>query len=299
MPTSCASVESGTDTAMYDAATLELLSAHAGPRLEDLLSRLNPKGEVARILTTQISAYMNPESLAGKRLLDFGCGVGASSLALARFLPRTEIVGVELNAEQVRIGTLLQTKEGFTNLRFVVSPAGDRLPPAIGIFDAIMLSAVYEHLLPEERPVVLPLLWSVLKRDGIIFINQTPHRWFPKEHHTTNLWGVNYLPAALARKSARWSTRDVRGDDWPTLLRKGIRGGTERSMLRELTGGRTDDARILQPIQFRDRAEYWLQHTSTRHRRMKHFFASGFRLSERIFGTIPTTHVDVAIQKIS
>ena len=111
---------------MYDPAVLELLTAHAGPRLDDLLSRLNPKGEVARILTAQISAYVDPETLAHKRLLDFGCGVGASSLALARFLPRTEIIGVELNAEQVKIGTLLQEQQGFTNLRFVASrPAID------------------------------------------------------------------------------------------------------------------------------------------------------------------------------
>lgn len=241
---------------------------------------------------------MDPESLAGKRLLDFGCGVGASSLALARFLPRTEMVGVELNAEQVKIGTLLQTRHGFTNLRFVASPAGDRLPAAIGTFDAIMLSAVYEHLLPDERRVLLPLLWSALKGGGVIFINQTPHRWFPKEHHTTNLWGVNYLPPALARKIARFSTRNLRGDDWSTLLRKGIRGGTERSMLREFTSGRTEDARILQPIRFRDRAEYWFQHTSPRHRRIKRILASGFRRCERVLGTIPTTHIDVAIEKI-
>ena len=284
---------------MYDAATLEQLSAHAGPELEDLLSRLDPKGQVARILTTQIRAYVDLESLAGTRLLDFGCGVGASSLALARFLPHTEIVGVELNAEKVRIGTLLKSQDGFTNLCFLASPAGDRLPAAIGTFDTIMLSAVYEHLLPEERPVVLPLLWSALNPGGVIFINQTPHRWFPKEHHTTNLWGVNYLPARLASRMASLSGRDVRDDDWPTLLRKGIRGGTERSIVCELTSGRTQDARILQPIDFRDRADYWLQHTSARYRPLKRVLASGFRLSEQMFGTIPATHVDVAIQKIS
>ena len=111
---------------------------------------------------------------------------------LARFLPRTEIVGVELNAEQVKIGTLLQTQQAFSNLRFVASTAGDRLPTAIGAFDAIMLSAVYEHLRPEERPVVLPHLWSALKRGGVIFINQTPDRWFRNARQTSNLWGVNY-----------------------------------------------------------------------------------------------------------
>jgi SAM-dependent methyltransferase len=282
---------------MYDAATLEQLSAHAGPELQDLLSRLDPKGQVARILTTQIRAYVDPESLAGARLLDFGCGVGASSLALARFLPHTEIVGVELNAEKVRIGTLLKSQDGFTNLCFLASPAGDRLPAAIGTFDIIMLSAVYEHLLPEERPVVMPLLWAALRPGGIIFINQTPHRWFPKEHHTTNLWGVNYLPDRLACTMARFSARDVRDDDWPTLLRKGIRGGTEPSIVSELTSGRTHEARILQPTHFRDRTEHWLQHTSERYRWIKRALAIGFRLSDRMFGTIPATHVNVAIQK--
>lgn len=284
---------------MYDTATLEQLCAHAGQEYSDLLSRLDPNGQVARILTTQVSAYVDPESLAGRRLLDFGCGAGASSFALARLLPRTEIIGVELNAEKVRIGRLLNSKNGFSNLRFLACPAGDRLPAALGTFDVIMLSAVYEHLLPEERPVVLPLLWSALTRGGIIFINQTPHRWFPKEHHTTNLWGVNYLPDALAARMTRFSGRDLRNDDWPTLLRKGIRGGTERSIFRELTGGRARDARILQPIHYRDRADYWLQHTSARYRPLKRVLASGFRLSEQLFGTIPTTHVDVAIQKTS
>jgi 2-polyprenyl-3-methyl-5-hydroxy-6-metoxy-1,4-benzoquinol methylase len=284
---------------MYDAATLELLSAHAGPRLADLLSRLNPTGEVARIITAQISAYMDPQSLAGKRLLDFGCGVGASSLALARLLPHTEIVGVELNAEQVRLGTVLQSHHGFRNLRFLASPAGNQLPTNMGTFDVVMLSAVYEHLLPDERRVTLPLLWSILRDGGVVFINQTPHRWFPKEHHTTNLWGVNYLPDSLAHKIARVSTRDVRTDDWPTLLRKGIRGGTERSMIEEFTSGTMTRARILQPIRFRDRAEYWFQHTSPRYRRIKRILASMFRLSESLFGTILTTHVDVAIQKVS
>jgi hypothetical protein len=109
---------------------------------------------------------------------------------------------------------------------------------------------------------------------------------------------VNYLPDAAARRAAHFSRRDVRNDDWPTLLRKGIRGGTEHSIVRELTGGRTRDARILQPIHYRDRADYWLQHTSARYRAIKRVLASGFRLSEQVFGTIPTTHVDVAIQKI-
>ena len=183
--------------ATYAPDTRALLAAHAGEWLEDALSRLDPDGEVATTLIRQLTAYLDLSQCRGKRLLDFGCGVGASSLAIARLLPETEIVGVELNRERVRIATHLRNDAGLTNLRFLASPAGDQLPSDIGTFDYVMLSAVYEHLLPHERRVTMPLLWNALKPGGILFISGTPHRWFPIEHHTTGLPGLNYLPDSL------------------------------------------------------------------------------------------------------
>ena len=183
--------------ATYGPDTRALLAAHAGEWLEDALSRLDPDGEVATTLIRQLTAYLDLSQCRGKRLLDFGCGVGASSLAIARLLPETEIVGVELNRERVRIANHLRNDAGLTNLRFLASPAGDQLPSDIGTFDYVMLSAVYEHLLPHERRVTMPLLWNALKPGGILFISGTPHRWFPIEHHTTGLPGLNYLPDIL------------------------------------------------------------------------------------------------------
>jgi hypothetical protein len=83
-------------------------------------------------------------------------------------------------------------------VRFLVSPDANSLPPEIGTFDFVMLSAVYEHLLPEERRRVMPWIWSKLKPGGTLFINQTPYRYFPYEHHTTGLWFINYLPDKLS-----------------------------------------------------------------------------------------------------
>jgi hypothetical protein len=34
------------------------------------------------------------------------------------------------------------------------------LPADLGEFDFIMFNAVFEHLLPHERPKLLPLVWS-------------------------------------------------------------------------------------------------------------------------------------------
>lgn len=279
-------------SATFAPATLERLSVHAGDWLEDLLGRLDPHGGVAQTLTHQLTAYLDLSSCRGKRLLDFGCGVGASSLAMARLLPETEIVGVELNAEQVEIGNHLRDEQGLTNLRFLASPAGDQLPPDLGTFDYVMLSAVYEHLLPHERRVTMPLIWNALKPGGILFINQTPHRWFPKEHHTTGLWGLNYLPAPCAHALGRRVGKYPNKGTWADYLRAGIRGGTERSMQRDL--GPT--AHVLQP-RTTDRAGYWFQHLSPSYRPAKRGLMHAFRISDRLLGTVPGTHVDVAFQK--
>ncbi len=272
--------------------TRALLAAHAGEWLEDALSRLDPDGDVAKALIRQLTAYVDLSQCRGKRLLDFGCGVGASSLAIARLLPETEIVGVELNRERVRIATHLRNDAGLTNLRFLVSPAGDQLPSDIGTFDYVMLSAVYEHLLPHERRVTMPLLWNALKPGGILFISGTPHRWFPIEHHTTGLPGLNYLPDSLTHAlGSRFGKYPHKGT-WGEYLRAGIRGGTERSLQRDL--GPT--ARILQP-RIDDRAAYWFQHLSPSYRPIKRALMHVFRVTDALFGTIPGTHVDVAFQK--
>ena len=38
------------------------------------------------------------------------------------------------------------------------------------------------------------MIWAHLKSGGVLFLNQTPHRYFPVEHHTTNLPMINYFP---------------------------------------------------------------------------------------------------------
>src|SRR6185369_5786240 len=104
---------------------------------------------------------------------------------MAEFLPGATIVGLELNAERVRLARQLVAHRGVSNLTFSVSPDAYHLPPDLGTFDVIMLSAVYEHLLPEERKRLLPQIWAALRRGGTLFVNQTPHRWVPFEHHNT------------------------------------------------------------------------------------------------------------------
>ena len=265
----------------------------------DVLARHEDPAYVQGEMHSQLLAYFPHEAYAGKRLLDFGCGNGASTMAMAALLPHTEVIGIELNGDRLdEAAVILEYRRGLDNVRFLSSPSGKSLPAGIGTFDFVMLSAVFEHLLPAERQTVMPLIWSHMHRDAVIFINQTPHRWFPHEHHSTRLWGINYLPDRLAWRVARRYGMRTRGRTWEAMLRGGIRGGTEHAMRRALTGGHPERAEILQPrIGVRDRADYWLQTTSPRRRALKRALAALFRLTDRWAGTIPALNVSVALRK--
>ena len=283
---------------------LEFLAGHFEfAWLCDHVARLEDPNYVARSLRRQVLAYFTPADLVGTRMLDFGCGTGASSIILSEWLPGLQIIGAELDPHRVELARRIAACRRLPNVSFHVSPTPDSLPSEVGQVDFIMLSAVYEHLLPHERKTLMPLLWSHLKPGGVIFVNQTPFRWSPYEHHTTGLWGINYFPnflaCYLARHHSRIAAQSYRVLDWEGLLRHGIRGGTEREILRNLQRDSNQSGVILQPTQngLRDRAEYWLSCTSSRYRAVKRIIAEVLRVSDRFFGIIPALDVDVAIQK--
>jgi hypothetical protein len=115
-------------------------------------------------------------------------------------------------------------------------------------------------------------------------------------------------PLCLPDKLAQFAVRHFAGrnprinksQDWNTHLRGGLRGGTEADIIRNLTGGDTSEASILQPHQngVRDRVDLWLSNTNPRrYRTLKKLIASAFRLTDQLWGTIPGLNLEVVIQK--
>ena len=216
---------------------------------------------VEKNLCTDVFPYVPQPDFAGRRILDFGCGAGSSTAVLARLLPATQIVGVELQPELAEIARLRAAHHGFSErVQFFASPSGDELPADLGSFDHVFLNAVFEHLLPHERGAVLPMLWRQLRPGGVLFVTETPYRWFPVEFHTTGgLALLNYLPDAWALRFARsFSRRGLQGEDWPGLLRDGIRGGSPGEILGLLADGGSR-ATVLEPRQpgLADRVDLW------------------------------------------
>ena len=244
----------------YPLELIELILNIQGPRnLCDEISRDEDPDYVQACLEKDIFGYLPKDCFFDKNLLDFGCGTGASTVIMARMLSKTQITGIDLSEKLLKIAQARSSHYGYSNINFYCSPAGDKLPDNIGKFDFIVLSAVFEHLLPPERKNLLPMIWDLLKPNGVLFIDQTPYRYSPFEGHTTRLPFINYLPDRLAHSFARKFSSRVKPDEsWSGLLRRGIRGGSLREITNILRES-PDRPTILQPNQLGlyDRIDLW------------------------------------------
>ncbi|MDH5522332.1 MAG: class I SAM-dependent methyltransferase [Acidimicrobiia bacterium] len=285
-------------TTRYPRDLIEHVFAVKGAsHLCDEIRRHEDPTYVEHHLRWDIGCYSPIQAFTGARVLDFGCGAGSSTLVLARLFPGVrEIVGVELVSEHVELARHRADYFGLHQVRFAQSPDGSKLPTGIGEFDFVVLSAVYEHLLPDERPVVLELVWSHLKPGGILFLDQTPNRLSPIERHTTGLPLLNYMPRPVVERVVRRFSAPHRDDSWEQLLRRGIRGATAAGIKRKLPS----DAELLSPsyLGVSDRAELWLAVSGgQRGKRLKTVVAPVLRLAEDITGQVLVPSLALAFKK--
>jgi len=225
----------------------QILRRRGPAGLCDEISRDEDPGYTSLSIRNVLLALSTPSGPAAGEVLDFGCGCGASTVVLGRMLPESRILGLDLDEKMLDVARARARHWGLRNVRFALS-SGARLPEDVGTFGSVMLSAVYEHLTPDEREPLLRKLWSVLGPGGCLHICETPYRWFPVDAHTTLLPLVNYLPRFLALRFARKFSQMVsRGQDWEGLLRMGIRGATTREVMRILRRAGGGDPLLLRP----------------------------------------------------
>lgn len=282
----------------YPLALIKEIQATKGLYVCDEIMREEDPGYVEHYLRQEVLSYLPPAAFSGKRILDFGCGSGASSVVLSRLLPECEIVGVELAERLLRIARLRAQHFGLQRVRFLGSPTGDALPRELGEFDFVLFSAVFEHLLPHERRKVLPLVWDRLRPGGILFINQTPYRYAPVEVHTTGgMPLINYLPDAVTLRLVRRFSRRYSGPvSWERLLRDGIRGGSVSEILAILRQhGRPV---LLEPrAEIGDRIDLWYGGLSPRHRWLKRAIRTGLKMIKLTSGSVITPSLALAIRR--
>jgi len=267
----------------------------------DEIARDEDPNYVSKYLLNDLLAYFEPSKLNGSRILDFGCGSGASTAILARRFPDSTIVGVELNPELLAVARARSEFYGFRNVDFHLSPSGLDLPSDIGSFDYVVMSAVYEHLLPNERKVILNKVWNCVRADGALFIDQTPNQLFPVELHTTYLPLINYFPDGLALWYARRFSKQINPtESWESLLRQGIRGATVREITRNIES-RKSRPLILKPNRegIRDRIDLWFASTDPENlRAIKSAAKYGLKAINSLTGFCIVPDLAVAIRKV-
>lgn len=245
-----------------------------------------------------VEAYFPDEFFARPiKILDFGCGGGASAVTLSRLFPNAAIIGMDIYPRNVKIATLRAKHHGADNVQIkLVSHAAEFEETG---FDAVFLNAVYEHMYPAERVLAMPALIRALKPGGVLFLNQTPHRWFPIEAHTSRLPLVNYLPDRIAHWATNHFSRQSSGhDSWAEMLRGGIRGGSIHEIMRHVR--KVDSgAKLLRPIRV---ANSWagIWYAAKRKRTESGWLAKAIMLTERFvsFTRLPLTpYLNIAVTR--
>lgn len=160
-----------------------------------LISQLKREAHIEERISNLVARYC--DSGDRLRVLDYGCGTGASSVCLARH--GLQVTGVDVTPDLLEVGRLRAQDHDLTErTEFVDVEDTARLPFGDSTFDAVFACGVFEHISPPERDKYAGECWRVLRPGGVFVITDTPSRFWMLEGHTTGLPLVHWLPMTFA-----------------------------------------------------------------------------------------------------
>jgi ubiquinone/menaquinone biosynthesis C-methylase UbiE len=109
-------------------------------------------------------AFALPAGGAGARLLDLGCGTGASTTALLAGAPYAEIIGVDASAGML---ARARAKPWPATVRFVRGRAED--PPVAGPFDGVLAAYLVRNL--ADPDAALSAMRALLRPGGVLVVH--------------------------------------------------------------------------------------------------------------------------------
>ncbi|WP_437929506.1 class I SAM-dependent methyltransferase [Sorangium sp. So ce291] len=134
-------------------------------------------------------------SVRGKKVLEFGCHLGATSVVLATL--GAEVTAIDVDPAYVELTQLNAERHGVGDkVRAVHVPDTASMPFAAEEFALVSCNSVLEYIPPDALGAVQREINRVLERWGFIVILGTSNRLWPIELHSRRPL-MNYVPRAL------------------------------------------------------------------------------------------------------
>lgn len=144
------------------APTLDTVQAYYNERVEGKLrdfTHPNPRIEAA-IQTLAEWAPLSP-----KRILEIGCGIGATSWRMARAWPQAEVIGADVSPTSIEVAKTCFQRP---NLDYRAGLIKEGVLQ--GKFDLILLMDVYEHIAVENRESLHTGIESLLSEESRVVV---------------------------------------------------------------------------------------------------------------------------------
>jgi 2-polyprenyl-3-methyl-5-hydroxy-6-metoxy-1,4-benzoquinol methylase len=173
---------------------------------------------------SKFTKYLIPEieyhcgSLKGKKILDYGCGTGSTTAALAA--RSDSVVAFDIDKQSVEICRRRIGEHGLEGaVKFYCASHVMEITAFFDSFDIILMNGVLEHIplsvTGARRKAILSLL-ELLSYGGCLVVSGTPNRLYPFDFHSTQLWWIPWT-----RPGSAWAYRRAvkkrRHSDVPTI----------------------------------------------------------------------------------
>ena len=184
------------------------LSTDVGKK--DLLKHLTVRLERDRKFS--IPWLDSARSLKDAKVLEIGCGTGASTVALAE--QGANVTAIDIDEKAISGAKKRCEIYGLrVDFHHMNSKEVSRVF-SMETFDFIIFWASLEHMTHEERMIAMKETWDMLPLGGLWCVTDTPNRLHFYDSHTSYIPFFLWLPDELAIKYARFSPRQKFRDNF-------------------------------------------------------------------------------------
>lgn len=217
--------------------------------------------------------------IRGRRVLDYGCGTGSSTVPL--IAAGADVDGFDIDAAAVGLAVERIREHGMAAGKLVAGTSAESAGLNAAEYDLVYMNCVLERVPHDLRHSVLADAVRCLRPGGVLAVAQSPNRWWPRDVYLTGLWFLPWTPPG-SRVGTWYASRfgRLRGtlrpgpDTGRELQHRGVWGITYRSTMRALPAG----SRCINMEPGQDR---WSSHTRPLSTRRRWAESLGYRLVAR------------------